>query len=139
MSEESIKHQGEATPTTTHDHSDSDENVVNNFKLQLLPSTAPKSICRASPTLFHRLVQLPQLLFTRLLLNLYFLYQKLIIYLFAPAYHKPEKNFKPLGRIAIVGAGLTGISSAATLVDHGFEVVVYEAGEVSLVIEFVGT
>lgn len=30
------------------------------------------------------------------------------------------------GRIAVIGAGLTGVSSAAHAVAHGFDVVIYE-------------
>lgn len=37
---------------------------------------------------------------------------------------------KPYGRIAIIGAGLTGVSTAAHAVDHGFEVVIFEAEQV---------
>ncbi|KZV98818.1 hypothetical protein EXIGLDRAFT_832023, partial [Exidia glandulosa HHB12029] len=33
----------------------------------------------------------------------------------------------PLGRIAIIGAGVTGISSAAHCITNGFEVVIFEA------------
>lgn len=138
MSDERVKHQGGPAPTTTHDDSDSDETVVNSdFKL-LQSNADSKSISTTTTTIFYRLLQLPQLLITRLLLFLYILYQKFIIYLFAPPYQQPEKDFKPLGRIAIVGAGLTGISSAATLVDHGFEVVIYEAEEVSGQVGFPG-
>lgn len=36
---------------------------------------------------------------------------------------------KPFGRIAIIGAGLTGISSAAHAVAHGFDVVIFDAEE----------
>ena len=32
------------------------------------------------------------------------------------------------GRIAIVGAGLTGVSAAAHCVGHGFDVTIFEAG-----------
>lgn len=41
-----------------------------------------------------------------------------------------EEGVKPFGRVAIVGGGLTGVSSAAHLVAHGFEVVIFEAEEV---------
>lgn len=34
--------------------------------------------------------------------------------------------FVPLGRIAIIGAGVTGVSSAAHCVAHGFEVTIFE-------------
>ncbi len=32
-------------------------------------------------------------------------------------------------RIAIIGAGLTGVSSASHCVGHGFDVVIFEAGD----------
>lgn len=34
---------------------------------------------------------------------------------------------KPFGRIAVIGAGLTGVSSAAHCIAHGFEVVIFES------------
>ncbi|KAJ7773005.1 FAD/NAD(P)-binding domain-containing protein [Mycena maculata] len=41
----------------------------------------------------------------------------------------PPKNQprRPYGRIAVVGAGLTGVSSAAHCISHNFEVVLFEA------------
>lgn len=32
-----------------------------------------------------------------------------------------------LQRVAVIGAGITGIASAAAFVSHGFEVVIYDA------------
>ncbi|EFP76491.2 hypothetical protein PGT21_008109 [Puccinia graminis f. sp. tritici] len=62
---------------------------------------------------------------------LYGLIQNVIIYLFAPSTDaitlEPSSN--PLGRIAIVGAGITGISTAAHFLAHGFEVVIFEQSE----------
>ncbi|WAR62037.1 hypothetical protein PtB15_14B131 [Puccinia triticina] len=59
---------------------------------------------------------------------IYGLIQTVIIYLFAPSTDaitlEPSPN--PLGRIAIVGAGITGISTAAHFLAHGFEVVIFE-------------
>lgn len=55
------------------------------------------------------------------------LYQPLVSLLFtAPPL---PSNSQPLGRVAVVGAGLTGIASAAHLVAHGFDVVIYESAE----------
>ncbi|KNZ63929.1 uncharacterized protein VP01_1083g2 [Puccinia sorghi] len=60
---------------------------------------------------------------------LYAVHQTLIIYLFAPnTGHislQPSAT-NPRGRIAIVGAGITGISSAAHFLAHGFEVIIFE-------------
>ncbi|KAM0746939.1 FAD/NAD(P)-binding domain-containing protein [Meredithblackwellia eburnea MCA 4105] len=63
------------------------------------------------------------------ILFLYNIYQSLISATFSPHFQPPRPGAKPYGRIAIVGAGLTGISSAAHAVAHGFEVVIYESEE----------
>lgn len=86
----------------------------------------------------------PMPLFLPFLQVAYIIYQAAIRYLFAPAYHGRVGERR--GRVAIIGAGLTGISSAAHLVDAGtspsldmtppradecgsagFEVVIFEA------------
>ncbi|GAA6035060.1 hypothetical protein JCM8097_002166 [Rhodosporidiobolus ruineniae] len=58
-------------------------------------------------------------------------YQEVVRFLFASDYHPlPSRGpayKRPYGRIAVIGAGLTGVSSAAHAVDHGFEVVIFEA------------
>ncbi|TNY23363.1 hypothetical protein DMC30DRAFT_389757 [Rhodotorula diobovata] len=53
-------------------------------------------------------------------------YQLVIRSLFASAgpHLPPGKKY---GRIAVIGAGLTGVSTAAHAVDHGFDVVIFEA------------
>ncbi|OAX35023.1 FAD/NAD(P)-binding domain-containing protein [Rhizopogon vinicolor AM-OR11-026] len=58
----------------------------------------------------------------------YITIQKLIVLLFKPN-PPPEYIQHPYGRIAVIGAGLTGISSAAHAISHGFEVVIYEASD----------
>ncbi|OJA17362.1 hypothetical protein AZE42_03903 [Rhizopogon vesiculosus] len=58
----------------------------------------------------------------------YITIQKLIVVLFKPN-PPPEHIQHPYGRIAVIGAGLTGISSAAHAISHGFEVVIYEASD----------
>ncbi|KAH9933997.1 FAD/NAD-P-binding domain-containing protein [Epithele typhae] len=60
--------------------------------------------------------------------NLYYiLIQYAIILMFKPRPPPgPEYPKNPKGRIAIIGAGLTGISSATHAIAHGFEVVIYE-------------
>lgn len=57
----------------------------------------------------------------------YILIQKLIQWLFQPIPPKhADQPTKPRGRIAVVGAGLTGVSSAAHAIAHGFDVVIFE-------------
>jgi cation diffusion facilitator CzcD-associated flavoprotein CzcO len=58
----------------------------------------------------------------------YVLVQSVLIALFKSRPPK-SRSFKPRGRIAVIGAGLTGVSSAAHAIAHGFEVVIYEAAE----------
>ncbi|TFY78192.1 hypothetical protein EWM64_g5819 [Hericium alpestre] len=59
----------------------------------------------------------------------YVLIQAVFILLFKPAPPKDEKLRRPFGRIAVVGAGLTGISSAAHCIAHNFDVVIFEADD----------
>ncbi|KZT01935.1 FAD/NAD(P)-binding domain-containing protein [Laetiporus sulphureus 93-53] len=66
--------------------------------------------------------------FLRLVFNsIYILIQALIIWLFKPP-PPPDKDahIHYRGRIAVIGAGLTGVSSAAHAVAHGFDVVLFE-------------
>ncbi|GAA5831136.1 hypothetical protein JCM11251_005157 [Rhodosporidiobolus azoricus] len=57
----------------------------------------------------------------------YMIYQLLVRLVFASKYHPLAPGQKKAGRIAVIGAGLTGVASAAQAVDHGFEVVIFEA------------
>lgn len=96
----------------------------------------PKSLNQQSnfhefENLVVKLAQFPNQILIRITLYFYLLYQYALHWLFAPVYIPPAQDFKPLGRIAIIGAGLTGISTAATFVDHGFEVRIYESDSVS--------
>ena len=61
------------------------------------------------------------------LLNfIYEILQRLIIYLFSPK--APPAGVAPSGpRIAVIGAGISGISAAAHCVGHGCDVVIFEA------------
>ncbi|KAI0051320.1 FAD/NAD-P-binding domain-containing protein [Auriscalpium vulgare] len=59
----------------------------------------------------------------------YIAIQLVIIALFKPKPPKSGKLKKPYGRIAVVGAGLTGVSSAAHAIAHNFEVVIFEANK----------
>ncbi|KAH9823907.1 hypothetical protein DFH28DRAFT_921424 [Melampsora americana] len=56
---------------------------------------------------------------------LYGFVQFIISQIFVVKFTKTKVE-KPLGRVAIIGAGVTGVSSAAHLISHGFEVVIYE-------------
>ncbi|KAL1744453.1 hypothetical protein HDZ31DRAFT_38620 [Schizophyllum fasciatum] len=59
---------------------------------------------------------------------LYIAVQVLIIVLFKPPPPRsPESPRQPYGRIAVIGAGLTGVSSAAHCIAHNFEVTIFEA------------
>lgn len=61
------------------------------------------------------------------LLFLYQLLQWVINTVIAP--NAPPKNVElKRPRIAIIGAGLTGVSAAAHCVGHGFDVTIFEAG-----------
>lgn len=56
----------------------------------------------------------------------YLVIQQILNWIFAPAPPPPsEKLRRP--RIAVIGAGLTGVSSAAHCVGHGFDVKIFEA------------
>ncbi|KAN0066401.1 hypothetical protein ACQY0O_000495 [Thecaphora frezii] len=52
--------------------------------------------------------------------------QLVIAFCFAP--YTPDKRAKqkPLGHVAVIGAGITGISTASHLIGHGFEVTLFE-------------
>ncbi|KAI0821751.1 FAD/NAD-P-binding domain-containing protein [Trametes gibbosa] len=60
----------------------------------------------------------------------YMVVQYIIVWLFKPPPPPgPDYPKHPKGRIAIIGAGLTGVSSAAHAIAHGFDVVIYEQGD----------
>lgn len=62
------------------------------------------------------------------ILFLYSLLQRVIIFLFSPA--PPQRGDRlPGPRIAVIGAGLTGVSSAAHCVGHGSDVVIFESSD----------
>ena len=70
--------------------------------------------------------ELHDLLFTPLLM-LYNLVQWLSEKLFAPNPPPPNASLtRP--KIAVVGAGLTGVSAASHCIGHGFDVTIFEAG-----------
>ena len=59
---------------------------------------------------------------------IYSLIQWLLDLIFAPTPPPPNAHLsRP--RVAVVGAGLTGVSSAAHCVGHGFDVTIFEAGD----------
>ena len=62
-----------------------------------------------------------------LITTLFTLMQSVISYLLASKPPPPNARLsRP--RIAIIGAGLTGVSSAAHCVGHGFDVTIFEEG-----------
>jgi len=77
--------------------------------------------------MFKMFALLSGLLFSPLL-ALYTIVQCLLNHLFSPT--PPPPNAQLCGpRIAIVGAGLTGVSAASPCVGHGFDVTIFEAGD----------
>jgi hypothetical protein len=52
---------------------------------------------------------------------------------------KGRVNPKPHGHIAVIGAGLTGVASAANFIDHGFEVTLFEAEEHRLICSMISS
>ncbi|KAI9737424.1 MAG: hypothetical protein M1834_009578 [Cirrosporium novae-zelandiae] len=61
------------------------------------------------------------------ILWLYILFQYVLNRLFSPQAPPPHAKLRR-PRIAIIGAGITGISAAAHCVGHGFDVTIFEAG-----------
>lgn len=60
---------------------------------------------------------------------LYLILQAVLKYVFSPAPPPPTANKSnlPRKRVAVIGAGLTGVSSAAHCVGHGFDVQIFES------------
>ena len=59
---------------------------------------------------------------------LYSLLQWFLDRLFSPIPPPPNANLsRP--RIAVIGAGITGVSAASHCVGHGFDVTIFEAGD----------
>ena len=60
---------------------------------------------------------------------LYLVLQAVLTYIFSPVPPPPTANNPdiPRKRVAVIGAGLTGISSAAHCVGHGFDVQIFES------------
>ena len=60
-------------------------------------------------------------------LFLYQIWQWLVDIILSP---RPPKPHPHLGRprIAVIGAGITGVTSASHCIGHGFDVVIFEAG-----------
>jgi heterodisulfide reductase subunit A-like polyferredoxin len=54
--------------------------------------------------------------------------QLLLVHLFSPNPPQPKQRLRG-PRIAVIGAGITGVSSAAHCLGHGYEVNLFEAGD----------
>lgn len=54
--------------------------------------------------------------------------QILISIAFSPIPPQQHTKQRPLGHVAVIGAGVTGVSSASHLIGHGFEVTIFEQG-----------
>ncbi|KAI9932486.1 hypothetical protein ASPWEDRAFT_46990 [Aspergillus wentii DTO 134E9] len=59
----------------------------------------------------------------------YMIFQGILNWIFAPSPPPPSSiaNGLPKKRVAIIGAGLTGVSSAAHCIGHGFDVQIFES------------
>ncbi len=55
--------------------------------------------------------------------------QIVIAYVFAPKLPQQQVKQKPLGHVAVIGAGITGISTASHLIGHGFEVTIFDQAD----------
>ncbi|EEP78134.1 conserved hypothetical protein [Uncinocarpus reesii 1704] len=78
--------------------------------------------------LLHTLDQLFWRLVTHPIVVLYVFVQDILSLVFAPTPPPPDNSTKlRRPRVAIVGAGLTGVSAAAHCVGHGFDVQIFEA------------
>lgn len=75
----------------------------------------------------HQLQYYLQQLFNSPFQFIYVLIQNLLNYFLSPAAPPPNADLsRP--KIAIIGAGITGVSSASHCVGHGFDVQIFEAG-----------
>jgi NADPH-dependent 2,4-dienoyl-CoA reductase/sulfur reductase-like enzyme len=76
---------------------------------------------------YNQLHSYAQQLFNKPFVFVYYLIQRLLDFLLSPTPPPPGAELsRP--KIAIIGAGLTGVSSAAHCVGHGFDVSLFEAG-----------
>ena len=59
----------------------------------------------------------------------YVVLQTILTWIFSPIPPPPISSYTtlPRKRVAVIGAGLTGVSSAAHCVGHGFDVQIFEA------------
>jgi hypothetical protein len=82
----------------------------------------PKSSSQSSLSTFVRQPFLQTFTF------FYVIFQNIINWIFAPGPPPsgPIANNLPKKRVAIIGTGLTGVSSAAHCVGHGFDVQLFE-------------
>lgn len=67
--------------------------------------------------------------FLRIFTVFYLIFQNILTWIFAPTPPPPASTASniPRKRVAIIGAGLTGVSSAAHCIGHGFDVKLFES------------
>jgi NADPH-dependent 2,4-dienoyl-CoA reductase/sulfur reductase-like enzyme len=67
--------------------------------------------------------------FVQIFTWLYLILQAVLTHIFSPVPPPPSADHSnvPRKRVAVIGAGLTGVSSAAHCVGHGLDVQIFEA------------
>lgn len=69
------------------------------------------------------------MMFTDQIINFFYqIFQSLVALIFSPPPSPGSKINHNAPRIAVVGAGLTGVSSAAHAMGHGFEATIFKSG-----------
>ncbi|CBQ72692.1 related to monooxygenase [Sporisorium reilianum SRZ2] len=66
---------------------------------------------------------------TALISYIYRWIQILIAYAFAPKLPADQPQQKPFGHVAVIGAGISGISTASQLIGHGFQVTIFDEAD----------
>ena len=96
-------------------------NVLNLLCKYIIPTRETTLVIMTVQQVLHDIIFSP-------LLTIYHLVQILLDNVFSPT--PPPPTQKPGKRnIAVIGAGLTGVSAASHCVGHGFDVKIFEAGD----------
>ncbi|KAI6010990.1 FAD/NAD(P)-binding domain-containing protein [Pisolithus microcarpus] len=98
------------------------------WKAEYHAATKPTPVIAALVARFKAALDYLMLPVYAILHMLYLFVQGILIKVFKPR-PPPERVKRPYARIAVIGGGLTGVSSAAHAASHGFEVVIYEAAD----------